>query len=279
MAEEKAENTASSVLQDTSKHSNQMAVPEAEKLIFESVSQENTAQFDVKHFELGQRHEVKVRNRISLRNCRIETELWLEGLTPHGLDGKEGVLIVDAFAVRVGTNVIVRNVMLRAPIGESSSTLRQINHALDLSTAEVGSDVQLTPDVILHGGLKMRDARIGGSFWGAGLDATDGEDELSREALKKRQSTIRKSIDFENTWIQGNLKLDFDDDDLREPAKGFRRRLRKHRGRNEKEEFSYDKDVMPFLFRSRGKVSISNATVGGDLYLSPGKIFDDHVKS
>jgi hypothetical protein len=275
VAKETLEIAASSTLQDTFEHENHMAVSEGKKLIFEGVCQKNAVQFDVKHFELGQRHQVKVRNRVSLRNCRIETELWLEGLTAHRLDRKEGVLIVDAFAVRVGTNAIVRNVTLRAPLGQSSSTLRQVNHALDLSTAEVGSDVQLTPGVILHGGLKMRDARIGGSFWGAGLNATDGEDELSREALKKRQSTIRKSIDFENTWIQGNLKLDFDDDDLREPAKDFRRRLRKHRGRNEKEEFSYDKDVMPFLFRSRGKVSISNATVGGDLYLSPGKIFDD----
>jgi hypothetical protein len=168
-----------------------------------------------------------------------------------------GVLLVDAFAATMGTNVIVRNTTLRAPQGESSATLPEPHYALDLSTSDVGSDVQLTPGVVLEGGLKMRDARIGGTLWAKGLKVTDGEDDTSREAMKNRKDTPRLGLRLDTTNIKGNLLLDMDLDQLLRHA-----RKQRHDTVN-LEEFTEQ-----FRFRSTGVVSIQNAVVNGNMSLS-----------
>ena len=219
------------------------------------------------------------KNRIGLRNCRIATELRLECLTPQPFGDRPGMLIVDAFAASVGTNVIVRNTTLRAPRGESSATLPGPRYALDLSTAHVGSDVRLNPCVVLEGGLKMRDARIGGSLWAAGLEVTDGEDPLSREVIKKGRNGPRQALSLETTSIQGNLMLDIDDNTLQQAAENFRQHRREESGDKEGEKLDLVKFVMPYHFRSKGEISILNATVGGDLYFSRGNILGNLTMS
>jgi hypothetical protein len=207
-----------------------------------------------------QRWEPK--NRISLRNCRIATELRLENLQPYHPEHKSGVLLVDAFAATIGTNVIVINTTLRAPQGESSAILPEPHYALDLSTSDVGGEVRLMPTVVLEGGLKMRDARIGGTFWANGLRVTDGEDDSSREAIKATGETPRLGLRLDTTKIQGNLMLDIDSDQQA-------RVLNEHRKKqNDEETFNLEKFIEPFRFRSTGSVSIQNAVVDGDMWLS-----------
>ncbi len=237
--------------------------------------------------EKGQRREP--RNRISLRNCRIETELCLEWLKPHDFDDKPGILIVDAFAATVGANVMVRNTTLRAPRGESSATLPEPHYALDLSTADIGSDVRLNPSVVLEGGLKMRDARIGGSFWAAGLNVTDGENDVSRAAIRKQGDTSRHGLKMETTNVQGNLVLGIDYNELLQTAKagGWRpkkpseeqpgtdnsagddeKKAPNAEGHKKEEDFDLGMFMTRRLFQSIGDVSLLNATVEGDIDLS-----------
>ncbi len=230
----------------------------------------------------GQRRDLK--NRIGLRNCRIATELRIDGLQPQDFEGKAGLLIVDAFGASVGTNVIVQNTTLRAPLGESSTTLPEPHYALDLSTADIGGDLQLMPRVVLEGGLKMRDAHVGGTFWGAGLQTTDGENKESRAKIVKENDTARLGVRLDATEIEGNLVLEVDRSALLRAANKLRmtrkERTQKH-AENEKagaeegkdaivakkENFDLNDFVKPFMFRSAGEVSIRNVRVGGDLSL------------
>lgn len=182
----------------------------------------------------------KPANCISLRHCQIATELRFESLAPNEYDGKPGVLTVDAFAIRVGTNIQMNDTLLRAQQGESLNISDDPHYALNLATASVGGDVQLAPRVALEGGLKMRDAQIGGSFWGMGLRSTDGEDSASRNELSAKGHKPRLAFWLETTDIKGNLMLS---------PHGNRR------------------------FRPEGAASLRNATIGGDLYLS-GEIKD-----
>jgi hypothetical protein len=179
------------------------------------------------------------RNRISLRNCHIATELRLEGLQPCDLQPRShapelrpggsgrmhdhsepepGVLILDAFAATIGTNVIVQHTTFRAPQGESSATMPEPQFALDLSTSDIGSDLRLMPGVVLEGGLKMRDAHIGGSLWAHGLKVTDGENHLSRTAITQKRNAPRAGLRLETTHIEGNVMLDIDANQLRRTA-------------------------------------------------------------
>ena len=215
-----------------------------------------------------------VSNRISLRNCRIATELSLEGLKPNKPDG---LLVVDAFAAIIGTNVIVRNSTFRAPQGESSATRPAPSYALDLSTADLGSDFNLTPKVTLYGGLKMRDARIGGTLWANGLKVTDGEDDISRGAIKSQRNTPRKAFRLETTTIQGNLMLDSDETELRQTAETLRKKRTEQTPsdtpiEDKQAETVEEKLLAASTFWSTGEVWLLNSTVGGDLFLSPGKI-------
>jgi hypothetical protein len=253
------------------------------------------------------------RNRISLRNCRIATELRLEGLQPCDLqprphipelrsrgpdrrhdhsEPKPGMLILDAFAATIGTNVIVRNTTLRAPQGESSATLPEPHFALDLSTSDIGSDLQLMPGVVLEGGLKMRDAHIGGSLWAHGLKVTDGENHLSRAAITQKRNIPRAGLRLETTHIEGNVMLDIDASQLQRTADlllaEFRQRLAsKEAGAAVKaageatgvpptveQEVVSDEErlLTPAAFRSVGDASLLNSTIDGDLYFSPGTV-------
>ncbi|HTV04580.1 MAG TPA: hypothetical protein VME86_04365 [Acidobacteriaceae bacterium] len=179
-------------------------------------------------------------NCISLRHCQIATELRFESLAPNDYDGKPGVLTVDAFAIRIGTNIQMNDTCLRAQQGESLDISDDPHYALNLATASVRGDVQLMPNVDLEGGLKMRDAQVGGTFWGNGLHVTDGEDLASRNELSAKGYEPRLAFWLATTDIKGNLMLG------------------SHRNR---------------LFRSEGAASLRNATTGGDLYLS-GEIKD-----
>lgn len=172
-------------------------------------------------------------NCISLRHSRIETELRLEYLSPVDWHGKPGVLTVDAFAIRVGTNVHISDTTLRAQAKESGSISEEAHYALHLATASVGGDVQLMPNVVLDGGLKMRDAQVAGSFWGMGLRVTDGEERSPNELIRIGY-TPRFAISLDTTEIQGNLVLT-----------GFLDRS----------------------FRAVGNVSLRNVMVVGDAYL------------
>lgn len=150
------------------------------------------------------------RNYISVRNCRISTELRLENLKPADKPEARNLLWVDAFASFIGTNVVVKHSLFRAPEGESSASLPEARYALDLATAEIQCDLQLQPSVVLEGGLKMRDSRIGGSVWGQGLHVTDGESEASRRAIVSRGESCRYGIRARSATIHGNFTLSVD---------------------------------------------------------------------
>ena len=179
-------------------------------------------------------------NCISLRHCRIETELRLESMRPTDWNGQPGVLTVDAFAVRIGTNVHISDTILRSQQGESSQISEEPHYALHLATASIGGDVQLMPNVVLEGGLKMRDAQVGGSFWAMGLCVTDGETPESRNSLSKLGYKPRMPFWLDTIAIQGNLAIS-----------------------------SYEDR----LFHSQGAVSLMNASIVGDLFLD-GEIHD-----
>ncbi len=136
----------------------------------------------------------KPKNCVSMRNCRVETELRIEKLEPIDCEGKHGLLTIDAFAARVGTNVHISDTVLRAQRGESGNLSEEAHYALHLATATIAGDVQLWPNVVLEGGLKMRDAQVGGSSWANGLQATDGEDLESRSRLIVAGNTPRKAF-------------------------------------------------------------------------------------
>jgi hypothetical protein len=254
------------------------------------------------------------KHRISLRNCRIATELRLEGLQPYDLrprppvseptpggplrshdhaEAKSGVLILDAFAATIGTNVMVQHSIFRAPRGESSATLPEPHYALDLSTSDIGGDLVLMPGVVLEGGLKMRDAHIGGSLWAHGLKVTDGENHLSRAAITQKRNIPRKALKLETTHIEGNVMLHIDDNELQRTADLFRAEFRERLDSKKagpavkaageatgvpttvKREVVSDEEerlLAPAVFRSDGDASLQNSTIDGGLYFSPGTV-------
>jgi hypothetical protein len=150
-------------------------------------------------------------NFISLRNCRINSELRLENLRPLGRAGdkpRDGRLLwVDGFAMSVGTNIAIHDTLLRGPTNQGSSD-PEPRYALDLSTAQINCDLQLQPNVILEGGLKMRDARIGGTVWGQALRVTDGETPKSRDLILLRGELPRNAFRAQGATIRGSLLLD-----------------------------------------------------------------------
>lgn len=150
-------------------------------------------------------------NFISLRNCHVDSELRIENIEPFvkaddKLAGRR-LLWVDAFAITIGTNMVVQDTLLRAPEDQSPSAVLEPRYALDLSTATIHCDLQLQPGVTLEGGLKMRDARIGGTVWGQGLHATDGETDESRQRITDRGDKPRGGFRAQGAHIRGNLAL------------------------------------------------------------------------
>ena len=150
-------------------------------------------------------------NFISLRNAHVNTEIRLKGLRPFDKPGEESpiprFLWVDGFAVTVGTNFVINDTMLRAPEEQSSAVLPEPRYALDLSTASIHCDVQLQPNVRLEGGLKMRDAHVGGTIWAQGLYTTDGETRESRSRIAARREETRSAFRLEGSHIEGRVAL------------------------------------------------------------------------
>jgi hypothetical protein len=114
---------------------------------------------------------------------------------------------VDGFALTVGTNVTLEDTVLRAPENQSSAISPEPCYALDLSTASIRGDLQLQPNIRLEGGLKMRDAHVGGSVWAQGLHATDGETAESRSRIAARRETTRSAFRLEGSHIEGRVAL------------------------------------------------------------------------
>ncbi len=197
------------------------------------------------------------RNFISLRNCRISTELRLEHLKPAGKPDEHELLWVDAFASSIGTNVVVKHSLLRAPEGESSASLPEPRYALDLSTAEIKCDLHLQPSVDLHGGLKMRDARIGGSVWGQGLHVTDGESDTTRSAIASRDEYPRSGIRARSAVVHGNFVLSVDNSRLLEVGTPLEIK-------NTEDDLSPD----PIRFWCEGALELAGIQVGGDVDLA-----------
>lgn len=146
-------------------------------------------------------------NCISLRNCRIETELHVAQLSPFGNGKKQGLLTIDAFAIRVGTNIRISDTTLRAQHGESHDLSVDAHYALNLATAIVSGDIMLRPAVVLEGGLRLRDAQVGGSIWMDGLKSTHGENHNSKANLFVKGKTPRFPILMDTIDVQGNVLL------------------------------------------------------------------------
>lgn len=200
-------------------------------------------------------------NSISLRNCRISTEFRLENLQPADKPGARKLLWVDAFASSIGTNVVIKRSMLRAPEGESSASLPEPRYALDLSTADIKCDLHLQPSVELQGGLKMRDARIGGSLWGQGLHVDDGESDSSRSSIARSNERPRAGIRARSARIAGNLVLSVDLGRLKEIRET-------QETKNGKDDLGPDS----IRFWCKGALELSGIQVGGDLLLDGGYI-------
>ena len=195
----------------------------------------------------------QLRNLISLRNCRISTELRLENLNPPEA---HKLLWVDAFASSIGTNLVIKHCLLRAPEGESSASLPEARYALDLSTAEIKCDLQLQPAVELQGGLKIRDAHIGGSVWGQGLHITDGEIDETRSAMAAVNESPRSGISAQSAFISGNLVLSVDHSRLLEGG-------RAQDSGDEEDDCSPD----PIRFWCKGDLDLARIQVNGDVDL------------
>lgn len=168
--------------------------------------------FDGCRFTCADDPDKSGKNSISLRNCRIQSELNIKNLRPGAAEAadsnKEALLWIDAFAISVGTNVVIAHTLLRGPRNQSYGSLPEARYALDLSTAEIHCDLCLQPNVFLEGGLKMRDARIGGTVWAQALYATDGENEESRKRIVSVHEQPRAAFRAQGAHIRGSLVLD-----------------------------------------------------------------------
>ena len=167
-----------------------------------------------------------------------------------------GLLWVDAFAATVGTNFVMMDSLLRAPKGESDATLPQPPYALDLSTADIDCDLSLQSRVILEGGLKMRDARVGGSVWCQGLYVTDGETDASRSEILHRDEFPRDAFRLQSTRVQGELMLSVDISRIKESGD------LNNRGNKEVDESSY-----PMGFWCIGNLNLYGVQVNGSILL------------
>ena len=184
--------------------------------------------------------EIRCNNFISLRNAKVATEVQFRRLRPSSIakvpatdhaedpqtasaieqaDGSPDaaspaplqLLWIDCFAVSVGTNFILMDSHLRAPGGAECLTTGEVHYALDLSTANIACDLRLQSRVTLAGGLKMRDATVGGTVWAQGLLATDGDEESANG--KPATPSGRQAFRMQNTSIGGALVLDVDESD------------------------------------------------------------------
>ncbi len=212
-----------------------------------------------------QRRDIK--NRISLRNCRIRTELRLEHLAPN--DREAGILLVDGFAAVIGTNVVIRHTILRAPQCETSTTDPEPRYALDLSTAKIGSDVRLMPCVRLEGGLTMRDALVEGTFWGSGLKLSDGETAETRKAIQQSGASPRAALRLDTATFKGSVTFGTDESSLLQKAIRFQSEKANAKALATVDLWSF---IEPFRFSIEGNAILRNGTINGDLDLSQGMI-------
>ena len=168
-------------------------------------------------------------NYINLRNCTIQTELYLEVKPGH-----TNLLRLDAAAITVGTNVVIQRTTLRVPPTEDVNK-PDTRYALDLGMAKIGRNLDLTPGLIVEGGINLTDAQIGGSVSANDLEATDGENDDTLPKLMDRNADFRSAFRARGANIAGALSL------ADKESKGF---------------------------RCQGKVDLKWITVGGHMELS-----------
>ena len=148
--------------------------------------------------------EKEVKATISLRDAHVEGEFRLsEG---SALDDN-GFFWLDARAIQVGTNFVVRKTSLLAGPLRKKKGVSPGPYGLDLRNATVGGNIFLQPDVTIKGGLRLEAAHVRGNLWAEGLYVTDGEDAASREGLAKSRQRGRRAIHAQSARFDGHLIL------------------------------------------------------------------------
>lgn len=143
---------------------------------------------------------------LSLRNARVENEVRLRELYPFFL-APGTILRVDANAMNVGGNFVLKKSTLRAPLDCDEQDPLRIPYALNLRNADIGADLLLQPDLTLHGGVLAIGAHIRGDVRCEGLIADDGYNPEFRAALRKSGSRRRSSLCLSSADVGGNLWL------------------------------------------------------------------------
>lgn len=139
-------------------------------------------------------------NCISLRNCNLKSELHIDRLKAD-----PGTLLwVDAFAIIIGGNLAISNSELRAPQTKNAET-PETRYALNLATATVKCNVNLTPNVFLYGGVNLEDAHIRGSISANGLYADHGE--THPQEIRRLNNDVRNAFGARRACIGGSLLL------------------------------------------------------------------------
>jgi hypothetical protein len=146
------------------------------------------------------------RAELSLRSARVESEVRLSSLSSTYL-APSAVLRVDANAIKVGSNFVLKRSVLRAPINRDELEPLKLLYALNLRNAEIGANLLLQPDLTLHGGLVAVSAHVGGEVRAGGLIADDGYTPDFRARQRELKVRYRSAFSLAGAKIDGNVYI------------------------------------------------------------------------
>ncbi len=182
------------------------------------------------------------KSSISLRDTRVGTEFRLSGAQPLNSQNR---FLLDARAIYVGTNFVVRATSLEAGPMRKKKGVSPGPYALDLRNAEIRANLFLQPDVEVRGGVRLESARIGGNLCAEGLFVTDGEDSASRKALEEKREDGRQAINAQSVHLEGHLLF------RREAGDGWL----------SKQPFQADGDIDMFGIKTGGTLDFTGARI------------------
>ena len=139
---------------------------------------------------------------ISLHNAHLEGDFEISGLKSLRKDNR---LSLFAMGLHVMGSVRVRETLLKAPADERQRGEERAHYALELYGAEIRNDLHLFPRVIVHGGVRIRAAHIGGDTIFADLHVSDGQDAAQRKRIAQSGLSERQAIDATSCQIAGNV--------------------------------------------------------------------------
>jgi hypothetical protein len=146
------------------------------------------------------------RAELSLQSARVESEVRISSLSSTYL-APGTVLRVDANAIKVGANFVLKRSVLRAPLDCDEPEPLKLPYALNLRNAEIGASLLLQPDLTIHGGLVAVSAHVGGEVRAGGLVADDGYTPGFRARQRALKVRHRSAFALAGANIDGNLYM------------------------------------------------------------------------